>query len=47
MMPLSDVGQELLQGNDFEHWIKNSKLADKSEDSDTIRDRIDQMELQY
>ena len=40
LQPLSDAGQDILNGNDWEFWLKNTTLAEKSEDSDTIRERL-------
>ena len=43
MTPLSDAGMPHLN-TDWQYWLKNSTLADKSEDSDTIRARLEEME---
>ena len=40
MNPLSDIGKTALDGNDWESYMKKSALAELSEDSDTIRERL-------
>ena len=43
MVPLSDAGKPRLDSN-WEQWIKTTTIADKSEDSDIIRARLEQIE---
>ena len=43
MAPISEVGQERLDGQNWMNMVHNLKLADKSEDSDTIRARLEQI----
>lgn len=41
MHPLSDAGQDMFEGHgDWRTWLEKTTLGDKSEDSDTMRKRL-------
>ena len=44
MAPISEVGQERLDSHNWINMVNNLNLADKSDDSDTIRARLEQIQ---
>ena len=44
MAPISEVGQLRLDGQNWVNMVHDLKLADRSDDSDTIRARLEQIE---
>ena len=44
MAPISQVGQLRLDGQNWVNMVHDLKLADRSDDSDTIRARLEQIQ---